>query len=149
MAVGEICSRTVTVVNRDESVLTAARLMRDHHVGNVVVVDPVAGGNRPVGILTDRDIVLELIAKEVDLNGVTVGDAMSEELFTLREHQDLLQAVDEMRNQGVRRAPVVNDQGLLVGILSVDDLLGVVAEQIKDIACLVSKGQRRERVRRH
>ena len=148
MPVGEICSRTVTVVEPTESALVAAKLMRDEHVGNVIVVDRSNGGNRPVGILTDRDIVLELVAKEVNLSEVTVGDAMSDNVFTLPEDQHLLQALDELRSRGVRRAPVVGADGNLVGIVSVDDFLAIMAEQMKDLASLVSKGQRRERLRR-
>jgi CBS domain-containing protein len=125
--------------------MAAARLMRAQHVGDVVVVEPAGAASRPVGILTDRDIVLELIAKETDLNQITVGDAMSYELFTLPEDMDLLLAVGEMRSHAVRRAPVVNAEGMLVGILSIDDVLGVLAELLKDLSCLVSKGRRREK----
>ena len=148
MSVGKVCSRIVTVVRREESVMAAARLMREQHVGNVVVVEPEGEANRPVGILTDRDIVVELVAKELDLNVVTVGDAMSFELFTLREDMDLLEAMGEMRSHAVRRAPVVNDRGMLVGIISIDDVLDVLAELLKELSCLVNKEQRREKVLR-
>jgi predicted transcriptional regulator len=148
MSVGELCSRVVTVVRREESIMAAARLMREQHVGNVVVVEAEGDGQRPVGILTDRDIVVELVAKELDLNVVTVGDAMSCELLSLPEDMDLLQAVGEMRSHAVRRAPVVNARGMLVGIISIDDVLGVLAELLKDLSCLVNKEQRREKVLR-
>lgn len=148
MSVGELCSRTVTVVQRDESVMAAARLMREQHVGNVVVVEPEAAGNRPIGILTDRDIVVELLAKELDPNAITVGDAMSYELFTLRDDAELLEAMGEMRSHAVRRAPVVDASGMLVGILSIDDVLGVLAELLKELSCLVNKEQRREKALR-
>lgn len=148
MSVGELCSRVVTVVRREESIMAAARLMRQHHVGNVVVVEAEGDDQRPVGILTDRDIVVELLAKELDLNVVTVGDAMSCELLTLPEDMDLLEAVGEMRSHAVRRAPVVDARGMLVGIISIDDVLGVLAELLKDLSCLVNKEQRREKVRR-
>lgn len=148
MSVGEICCRSVTVVQADESVMSAARLMREHHVGDVVVVEKIDAGDKPVGILTDRDIVLELVAKDIDIKQVNVGDAMSCELFTLPEKMDLCEAVGEMRSRAVRRAPVVNEHGLLVGILSVDDILSMLAEQLKDLGSLVAKGRRRERVLR-
>lgn len=148
MSVGKLCSRVVTVVRREESIMAAARLMRQQHVGNVVVVDAEGDGQRPVGILTDRDIVVELVAKELDLNVVTVGDAMSCDLLTLPEDMDLLVAVGEMRSHAVRRAPVVDARGMLVGIISIDDVLGVLAELLKDLSCLVNKEQRREKVRR-
>ncbi len=148
MSVGEICSRTVTMVQRDESVMVAARLMREQHIGDVVVVEPQGEDNKPIGILTDRDIVLELVAKGVNLGEVTIGDAMSFELLTLPENMDLLEAVAEMRSHAVRRAPVVNDKGMLVGILSIDDILGIVTELLKDLSCLVNKGRRREKALR-
>ena len=148
MSVGELCSRIVTVVQRHESVMAAARLMREQHVGDVVVVEPEGNASRPVGILTDRDIVVELVAREADLNALTVGDAMSYELFTLHEDMELLVAVGAMRSHAVRRAPVVNAQGMLVGILSIDDVLGVLAELLKDLSCLVTKGRRREKALR-
>lgn len=145
MSVGELCSRIVTVVQRNESVMAAAHLMRQQHVGSVVVVETEGEANRPVGILTDRDIVVELLAMGLDLNEVTVGDAMSYELLTLPEGMDLLAAVGEMRSHAVRRAPVVNAQGLLVGIISIDDVLGALAELLKELSCLVNKEQRREK----
>lgn len=148
MSVGELCSRIVTVVYRDESVMAAAKLMREQHVGDVVVVESEGDANRPIGILTDRDIVVELVAKEIDLREITVGDAMSYELFTLPEDMDLMVAIGEMRSHAVRRAPVVNTGGMLVGILSIDDVLGALAELIKDLSCLVAKGRRREKVLR-
>ena len=144
MPIGELCSRKVTVVHRDDNVMTAARLMREQHVGDVVVVEEQGDSHRPVGILTDRDIVLELVAKGIDLNEVTVGDAMSFDLFTLPRDMDLLEAVAEMRSRAVRRVPIVDEQGQLAGILSLDDLLGILAELIVDLNCLVTKGRRRE-----
>jgi CBS domain-containing protein len=125
--------------------MAAARLMRQQHVGDVVVVEPEGDAQRPIGILTDRDIVVELVALEADLGTLTVGDAMSDLLFTLPEDMDLLVAVGEMRSHAVRRAPVVDARGRLVGILSIDDVLGVLAELLKDLSCLVSKGRRREK----
>lgn len=148
MSVGELCSRKVTVVHRDDSVMAAARQMREQHVGDVVVVEEAGDQRKPVGILTDRDIVLELVAKGIDLNGVSVGDAMSFDLFTLPQDMDLLEAVGEMRARAVRRAPIVDKAGHLVGILSVDDVLGILAELIVDLSCLVTKGRRKEKVQR-
>jgi CBS domain-containing protein len=128
--------------------MTAARLMREQHIGDVVVVKPHGEGNKPVGILTDRDIVLELVAKGINLGEVTIGDAMSYELLTLPQDMDLLEAMAEMRSHAVRRAPVVDERGMLVGILSIDDVLGIVTELLTDMSCLVNKGRRREKTRR-
>lgn len=147
MSVGEICNREVVIVDRDESILDAARLMRKHHVGDVVVVTQKAGQRVPVGILTDRDIVIELLAREVDLDAVSIGDAMSYELLALREGDDRLDAVKRMREKGVRRAPVVNDDGALVGILAVDDLIELMTEQLSDLVALMGRERELERKR--
>ena len=144
MSVGNICNRIVTIVNKDESVLEAAKLMREHHVGDVVVVEASGRANRPLGILTDRDIVLEFAAMELKLGQFTVGDALSGELFTLAEDDSLVDAIAEMSNRGVRRAPVVDEAGLLVGILTVDDILGILAEELNKLSSLVSRSQRHE-----
>lgn len=148
MRVGEACNREVIVVGRDEPITGAVRLMRDHHVGDVVVVENKTGETLPLGILTDRDIVLELLAVDVDLDTVTVGDAMTYELFTADEDDELSAAVDLMRDRGVRRLPVVNASGGLIGILTVDDIIDLLAEQLHALAALVTREQHREREHR-
>ncbi|PLX84298.1 MAG: CBS domain-containing protein [Desulfuromonas sp.] len=148
MIVGEVCSREVVYVERDATILEAARVMRSNHVGDVVVADKKNGGCMPVGILTDRDIVIELLAAEVDLDSVSVGDAMSYELLMAREGDDLLETVKLMRNRGVRRVPVIDRGGLLVGIVSVDDVVELLSEQLTDLVKLVAVEERREREHR-
>jgi CBS domain-containing protein len=148
MNVGEVCSRDVVVANKDESVLDAARLMREYHVGNVVVVEARGEQRVPLGILTDRDIVLELVAKEVDPRNIAVGDAMSDDLLLATEGQQVNEVIQQMWAKGVRRAPVVDAQGGLVGILAVDDLLDLYAEQLSQVAGLVPREGRREQAAR-
>ena len=145
MLIGEACNREVIVMDRHESVLDAARLMREQHVGSIVVAEKPNGERVPRGVLTDRDIALEVVAAEVDPNQVTVGDAMSRELLTLNESDGMLDGLKRMRDHGTRRAPVVNEHGGLVGIITLDDMLELVAEQVLDIVRLVNRGQRRER----
>lgn len=147
MSIGEICNRDVIVVDRDESIIEAARLMRQQHVGDVVVVTEKEGVPVPVGILTDRDIVVELLARNVDLDAVSVGDAMSYDLLTLGERDSLFDAIKRMRARGVRRAPVVDNGGALVGILAVDDLIELLMEQVSDLVALMSREQQVERKR--
>ena len=144
MSAGEYCNREVVVVSKTEPVSEAISLMRSHHVGDVVVVESTAAGMMPVGILTDRDIVLEILAEGVDLEAVTIGDVMSYELVTVTEDTKLLDTLKLMRDKGVRRIPVVNQQGELEGLLSVDDLLELLAEQLTDIVSLIHKEQSRE-----
>lgn len=138
MSVGEYCNRDVVVVEKAESVREVISLMHDHHVGDAVVVERNADVPVPVGMLTDRDIVMEILAKDIELHSVAVGDVMSVDLITVEEDTKLLDALKLMRKKGIRRLPVVNQQGGLEGILTVDDILELLAEQLNDIAALIS-----------
>ncbi len=144
MRVGEVCNRDVVVITRESAALEAAGLMRAHHVGDVVVVEERGGWRVPVGIVTDRDIVVEVIAKEIGPAAVTVGDIMSSKLVTVRESDEIADTLELMRAKGVRRLPVVDKQGALVGILTVDDLLDLLAEMASNIAALVLRQSKRE-----
>lgn len=145
MLAGEICNRDVVITTPSESVLQAAQLMRQYHVGDVVVVEERQGQQIPQGILTDRDIVIELIAKEVELQSINIGDVMSLELLTAQENEDVLDVLKRMRHKGVRRIPVVNRTGGLVGILTTDDVIDLLAEQLSNLAGLVRRQQNEER----
>jgi len=138
MSAGEYCNRDVVVIEKTEPVREAVHLMRNNHVGNVVVVEKRENASIPLGILTDRDIVVEVLAEDVNLDAVNVGDVMSYQLVTVNQDTKLLDAVKLMRIKGVRRLLVVNEQGELLGILSVDNLLELVAEQLTDIVSLIS-----------
>lgn len=149
MSAGEYCNRDVVIVSKTEPVREAIQLMRSHHVGDVVVVETLEETTVPVGILTDRDIVLELLAEGVDLDAVSVGDVMSYELVTVTENTKLIDSIKIMRDKGVRRIPVINEAGGLEGLLTMDELLELVAEQLTDIVGLINKEQAREsRLRR-
>lgn len=148
MTAGQYCNREVIVVEPQESVRTAVELMRIHHVGDVVVVERSGDIAKPMGILTDRDIVIEILAKDADLTKLAVGDVMSDELQVVDENLQLLDAIKEMRSKGIRRLPVVDGQGDLVGILTVDDVLGLVSEQLTDIVGLIAREQVQESRRR-
>ena len=139
MSAGEYCNRDVVVIEKTESVREAINLMRENHVGDVVIVEMREKASIPLGILTDRDVVVEILAEDVDLDTVNVGDVMSYQLVTVNEDTKLLDAIKQMRIKGVRRLPVVNEQGELQGILSADDILELVVEQLSDIVGLVSK----------
>jgi CBS domain-containing protein len=148
MLVGKICNREVVFAEPDTSIAEAARLMREHHVGGLVVVQEKSGKRVPVGIITDRDLVIEVIAEGVDMRDISVGDIMSDQLVTAREGDDLLETLKMMRAQGIRRLPVIDDDGVLAGILTVDDLIDLFSEQIADLARLIAFEQRREQERR-
>ena len=148
MTIGKVCNREVVFIHAQASVPEAARLMREHHVGDLVVTKEKTGKRVPVGIVTDRDIVLEVIAEGVGMDDVNVGDIMSDNLVTARESDGLLETVKVMRAKGIRRLPVVNDDNELVGILSVDDLIDLFSEQIVDLARLIAREQSREKAGR-
>ncbi len=148
MTIGKVCNREVVFIHAQASVPEAARLMREYHVGDLVVIKEKTGKRVPVGIITDRDIVLEVIAEGVSMDDVSVGDIMSNHLVTARENDGLLDTIKVMRAKGVRRLPVVNDDNELVGILSVDDLIDLFSEQIGDLARLIAREQGREKAGR-
>ncbi len=145
MSVGEYCNRDVIVMGADESVLDAARLMREHHVGDVLIVEEREGERMPLGILTDRDLAIEVVAAGGDAERLRVADVMSGDLLTAKEEDDTMATLQRMRNGGVRRMPVVNRTGGLIGIITVDDFINVFAEQMEDLVRLVSREQLRER----
>lgn len=144
MSVGEICNREVVIVSRDNTVVEAALLMREHHVGALVVVEESAEKRRPVGILTDRDIVVEIVAEGVAIENLLAGDVMSIDPVTVREDAGIGETIKLMRDRGIRRIPVVDDDGVLAGILTVDDIIDLLAEELADISRLVSREQEKE-----
>jgi len=144
MLVGEYCNREVVVVEEEKSVTEAAAIMRQYHVGDVVICKAKYGKQMPVGIITDRDIALEIVAKGTDPDSVRVGDAMSFELTTVTEHDDLMHVIELMRDKGIRRVPVIDTDEALVGILTVDDIVDLLSEVLVDLAHLVDRQKRRE-----
>ena len=144
MSVGHYCKREIVTVSKQDSILTAAKRMRQQHVGCLVVVEDQEGSTKPVGILTDRDLVIEVIAAEVDPDDISVGDIMSYELLTAWETDSIWETLQRMRVKGVRRIPVVDENNVLTGILSSDDLLEVLAEELSQLAKLSNCEQVRE-----
>jgi CBS domain-containing protein len=148
MPVGEICIREVIICNRSTNVLEAAQLMRRYHVGDLVIVDESEGKRIPVGLITDRDIVISVIAMQLDPTTITAGDLISREIVVAREDQGVLETMERMRANGVRRMPVVDQQGALAGIISVDDLIELLAEELSKLPKLISKEQAQEAERK-
>jgi len=144
MNIGEICSREVIVVHAGDSLQEAARQMCERHVGTVIVVEDRGPERLPIGIITDRDIVRAQLKRAADLCCLGVSQAMTSNLLVLRENESMANAIEKMRARAVRRAPVVNAAGALIGVISVDDLLSTVAEQLSGLVQLVEVQQRRE-----
>jgi CBS domain-containing protein len=118
--------------------------MRAEHVGSVVVVEERGGERRPLGIVTDRDIVIEAVAAGLDAGTLTAGDVMGQRLVTVNEEDDVLTALARMREHGVRRLPVVDRAGRLAGILTIDNLLEAFSEQLEAAVGVVKAEQTRE-----
>jgi CBS domain-containing protein len=144
MTVRALCNHNVATIDRNAGVVDAAVRMREEHVGDLIVAEERKGRRVPVGILTDRDIVVAVVAKRVAANAVTVGDAMSAELLTVHEDNGVEHALREMRRAGVRRAPVVDASGSLIGVLSIDDVIDHLAVQLGHIADIIRVEQRAE-----
>jgi len=145
MRIKDICSRVVVVAQPGTGLREAARLMRDHHVGALVVVEDNGGVRRPIGIVTDRDIVVEVVAAaDVRPEALTVGDVMSRNLVVADAELGVFEAVDLMQDRGTRRLPVVDAQGWLVGIITLDDVLRMVAGELTALAIAAQRAFSRE-----
>lgn len=139
MPIGDICNRDVITVHREDTVLQAAKLMRKQHVGDVVVMDTQNGRDIPIGIITDRDVVVELVAPELDPSIITVGDIMVPELTKVKEGAGVFETIQTMCDKGIRRLPVVtDDEEVLTGIVTLDDLMMLLAEEFGALTRLVT-----------
>ena len=137
MEVGEICTREVVHCDRRANVGEIARLMRNHHVGDIVVTEHRDGRLVPVGIVTDRDLAIEVLAQGVDPQGLAAADLIDGELVKASESEAVYDAIWHMRSKGVRRLPVVDQGGVLVGVLTVDDVIEFLAEELTEVARIV------------
>lgn len=147
MRTAEVCTRDVVATRRNTSLTDAAKLMRENHVGSIVILDD-AEPNKPAGILTDRDIVVSVVAAGLDNRTMTVGEVMSPGLVTAGEDDDALATLKSMRRRGIRRMPVVDRAGELCGIVSLDDLMEVAGGAIDDIVGAITSERSLESWRR-
>ena len=144
MTVSEICNREVRTIQRDGSVLEAARMMRQYHVGALIVIDKVNDRVIPVGVITDRDLVVEVLATGLDKEAITVDDVMTQELFAVKENTAIHDAFNFLRRKTIRRLPIINDNGELVGILTTDDIMEILSEEMLDLAKLIRYEHKKE-----
>lgn len=146
MTAGDICNRHVVVAPKTETVVDAAKRMRMAHVGDIIVVEARQGRHVPIGIVTDRDIVVSLVAGDADhLKYLSLDDMMTDDLVTAKEQDSLEAALLRMRERGVRRLPVVDAAGTLVGILTMDDLWRHFTQQQGLLVELMANEEHRER----
>jgi CBS domain-containing protein len=136
MSIGRICSRDVDTADKQDSVLEAARRMRARQVGTLVVVD---GQGRPMGLLTDRDIAMRVVAVGGDPSRTPVTEIMTAMPAVVLESASIESALGDMRVGRLRRLPVVNGEGLLVGIITLDDILTLLAEEFALIGGLIER----------
>lgn len=144
MSIGKFCNRTVVTAPRDATIVEAARLMRRQHVGDVIIVDEVDGGLRPVGIVTDRDIVVEIVSAGLDASQVKLGDLLLQPLVTVGEAAGYAETVHLMSTKGVRRMPVVDAAGRLTGIITHDDLVHQLVGPLAELSALAQRERRHE-----
>lgn len=143
MRASEICTQQVIYIDRRASVREAAQSMRGHHVGALVIADQPDGERVPAGIITDRDIAVCVVAAGIQPDNLTVEDVMSRDVATCTESEDLFDIIATMLARSVRRLPVVNDNGGLVGMVSADDLYGALSTHLR----MLNQAMTREQVR--
>lgn len=144
MRIADICTRDVVHVTADVSLREAAEVMRHRHVGALVVVEQPNAERIPVGILTDRDIVLSVLAPGVDIDALKVADVMNRDLATCRERDGLFDAIRTMRDHGVRRLPVLDTAGGLSGLVAADDIYSALGTHLQELSRALTREQVRE-----
>jgi CBS domain-containing protein len=145
MLLKEFCTTEVAYCSRDTTVAEAAQIMRRKHVGDLVIVDDPDEDFSPVGLITDRDIVVKVLGNELDPRKTAVGEIMQTPLVTASEDEDSSIAIGRMRNHGVRRLPVTRGHGKLAGIVTLDDLLRRLRFEVDALLDVVSKERDHER----
>jgi CBS domain-containing protein len=144
MSISEFCNRNVVCAARDTTIVEAAKLMRQYHVGDLVVVESLGEQRKPIGIVTDRDIVVEAIAAGLDPQELKLGDLLVGPLVTVSENAGYAETVRLMFIKGVRRIPVVGAAGDLIGIITLDDMLRQLAAPLAQLAELTDRGRQHE-----
>jgi CBS-domain-containing membrane protein len=150
MRLRELMSTQVVTIAPGADLVEASRLMRKHHVGFLVVIKPSSrGGGVLAGVLTDRDIVIQTLARDVDPHAVTVADIMTAEVMTGRDEEGIATLLTRMRKAGIHRVPIVNGAGMVMGIVSVDDIIRCIAGLTGQLADTVKLSRRFEKRKRN
>ena len=141
MDIKELCVRETVITTEKETAFDAAKLMKQYNVGCLVVVKEGKGGNVPLGLITDRDIAIKVTAEDIPPKDTTIDQVMSRDILTIPESADLYEALKKIRFKGVRRAPVVDKSGFLVGIITFDDILEAISKELNEIVQVFQKEQ--------
>jgi CBS domain-containing protein len=144
MKVGDLATAGVVSADGSLTVVKAAKLMRDHHVGDVVVTEETESGSKPVGIVTDRDLVVGVIGLGLDPGVFTIGDVVQSPVHTAVADEEADVVIERMRVLGIRRVPVVDTRGNLDGIFTMDDYVAYLGRQLQNIRDLVQNERLRE-----
>jgi CBS domain-containing protein len=149
MPISECSNIGVVCCEPDASVPDVAALMRKYHVGDVIVIEKTSASRIPIGIVTDRDIIMETVALQVDPKVFTAGDIMTAPLVTVNEKEGLIETLRLMRTNKVRRMPVVTDAGTLFGIVTADDIINLLAMELSMMtAAIVEQPMKEGRLRK-
>jgi CBS domain-containing protein len=145
MPISECCKLDVVCCDPELSLPDTAALMRKNHVGDVVVIESRNGVRVPIGIVTDRDIVMETMALQLDATLFTAGDIMNTPLVTVKEDAGFVETLRLMRSNGIRRIPVVTESGTLYGIVTADDIVRALALELSLVTEVMSGQTAHER----
>jgi len=140
MTVGRICQREVDFATPDETVQAIAQRMNSRNVGMLVILDP---DKRPVGVVTDRDLAVRVVAKALDPVTTPLEEIMTAEPANVQEEMPIEEALTLMRHHGVRRLPVIDKHERLVGVIAMDDILELLIEEFHTVGAVVSKASPR------
>jgi CBS domain-containing protein len=133
----------IVTLRRHASVREAVELMRDHHVGDVIIIDEDAGG-RPVGMVTDRDVALCVVDGAVDIEHIRVTDIMSDSVVVAKAEDDLFSAIRQMKAHGVTRLPIVDASGRVTGIITARKAIKLLTEALRELTAIADAQQARE-----
>ena len=135
MSLGNLCRREVVVVSQGTPIKEAVKFMEEKNIGSVIVV----GGGKPLGIATDRDILLRVVNKGLDPEKSSVDDVMTREIVTLKEGMGLFEALEQVKGKGIRRFPIVDARGNLKGIMTLDDIIYLLGKEMSDVASIIER----------
>lgn len=144
MAISECCNIGVVCCEANALIPEVAALMRKHHVGDVIVIENQERGRVPIGIVTDRDIVIETVAVQLDVEVFTASDIMNAPIVTVRAEDGLIETLRTMRDHKIRRVPVVTDTGALFGIVTADDIIRLLAMELSLMTAAIVEQPARE-----
>ncbi|MEW6741031.1 MAG: CBS domain-containing protein [Nitrospirota bacterium] len=135
MSLKPLMTKELTSLPSTATVLDAAKYMTDMNVGSVIVVD----NDKPSGILTDRDIVTKVLSQDKDPKTTKIRDIMTSPAVTISEDRDIIDVTRLMSERGIRRFPVVDANGKIIGVITLDDVLVFLGQEMQNIATALKR----------